>query len=533
MATGSIEARVAIVGGGIGGAFAASWLRNATEGTRLHIEVFESASRIGGRTFDTGELRPDDEQKPIELGAAIAIVQNRYVADAAAELGLSREMRSEAVGRGQGLLAIVGKAPAGFTAGPRSLVFEESSWTIQTLTRLSWRYGLRNLARLRSQGAKFIRNFSRLYEEQEQGHAFASVDELLNVGSMQGWPRRSCEEAVGGLVGDRARISEELVAGLAHNNYGQDWAQMGALCCFTAIAPLAAGGSKAAFSVVGGNAGLARGLFAKAGAKVHLAHRVTAVTRTEKPTAGAFNVHFAKEAGEQDSATFDHVIFAAPCPSPDAVPPDGEGNLLALCDRRVEYQPVYVTLVWGLLSPSYFGKLESTAVRALNEDFSDIFTSSDAPTPFRSIGRFDEAKAPGPKRTVKPDLTDKCDAVYSEQPTPRWKLFSSRPLEPTELADIFICHDESLTIRHAWDSPGAYPLSRPRTHNASFILHESERGGLLLHPSAIEAATSAMEVVAVAARNAALLVSQRVLHSGAQLDEVTESRSTGGERDEL
>ena len=36
------------------------------------------------------------------------------------------------------------------------------------------------------------------------------------------------------------------------------------------------------------------------------------------------------------------------------------------------------------------------------------------------------------------------------------------------------------------------------------------RGGLLLHPSAIEAATSAMEVMAVAATNAALLVRQRL-----------------------
>ena len=46
-------------------------------------------------------------------------------------------------------------------------------------------------------------------------------------------------------------------------------------------------------------------------------------------------------------------------------------------------------------------------------------------------------------------------------------------------------------------------------HALSFFL-----GALLLHPSAVEAATSAMEVVAVSGANAALLVAQRI--GGAQ-----------------
>lgn len=45
------------------------------------------------------------------------------------------------------------------------------------------------------------------------------------------------------------------------NNYGQPWAPSGALCCFTAVAPLAAGGSSAARRIVGGNARLAEALF--------------------------------------------------------------------------------------------------------------------------------------------------------------------------------------------------------------------------------------------------------------------------------
>lgn len=93
------------------------------------------------------------------------------------------------------------------------------------------------------------------------------------------------------------------------------------------------------------------------------------------------------------------------------------------------------------------------------------------------------------------------------QPTPRWKLFSNARLDAAVLGEIFICHEEHVTVRHEWD---AYPLSRPRTADSSFVLHETPKGGLLLHPSAIEVATSAMEVVAVSARNAALLVAQKL-----------------------
>jgi hypothetical protein len=48
-------------------------------------------------------------------------------------------------------------------------------------------------------------------------------------------------------------IARELVAGLMLNNYGQDWRTANGLVCMTAVAPLAAGGSEAAWSVAGGN----------------------------------------------------------------------------------------------------------------------------------------------------------------------------------------------------------------------------------------------------------------------------------------
>ena len=58
-------------------------------------------------------------------------------------------------------------------------------------------------------------------------------------------------------------------------------------------------------------------------------------------------------------------------------------------------------------------------------------------------------------------------------------------------------------LRQNWTSPGAYPKSTPLPHfpppgaaSHSFVLDEHGRGGLY-YPSALEGATSAMEVMAV------------------------------------
>ena len=65
--------------------------------------------------------------------------------------------------------------------------------------------------------------------------------------------------------------------------------------------------------------------------------------------------------------------------------------------------------------------------------------------------------------------------------------------------------------RHAWNAPGAGLPDQPAAPTGKtqgdrgFVLDETARG-TLLHPSAIEASTSAMEVVAVAGANAVRLV---------------------------
>ena len=154
----------------------------------------------------------------------------------------------------------------------------------------------------------------------------------------------------------------------------------------------------------------------------------------------------------------------------------------------MEYQTVHTTLVNGELDPTYFGMHEEDAA-ALN-NLTDILTTPHAMARFNSIGRYADAPAEG---------------GY-----PRWKFFSSTPLDTKVLDEVLKEWEGSSVLRHTWDSPGAYPRSSKRyaEFESSFILDETSRGSVLF-PSALELGTSAMEVMAVAAKNVALLVADK------------------------
>ena len=99
------DLRIGVVGAGVGGAFSAHFLRELL-GVNATIEVFDANERAGGRVLDTTTLL--GEPLAQELGASMAITQNRYVRDAADKLGLKRRSLRDSPGRGSGRLAVVG-----------------------------------------------------------------------------------------------------------------------------------------------------------------------------------------------------------------------------------------------------------------------------------------------------------------------------------------------------------------------------------------------------------------------------------------
>ena len=502
------DLRIGVVGAGVGGAFTTKFLREL--GVNATIEVFDANERAGGRVLDTTTLL--GEPLAQELGASMAITQNRYVRDAADKLGLKRRSLRDSPGRGSGRLAVVGADGA--------IAFTESGFAPLTVARLLRRYGGRSLRNVKGVASEFIANFSRLYDAQDAGRAFRSPRDLLAEASMEEWPARACGAALGEVA---AEGTAELVEALMRNNYGQAAAPAGALCCFTAVAPLAAGGSKAAFKIEGGNAQLAARLLARANASTRFGHRVTAVERSSAPAGGGepsrpFRLRFVGADKVEGSRRFDYVVLAAP-PTPKLELSELRG---AAWLRRggLEYTRVHTTLVWGLLDPAAFGRARSRReVRELNA-FGDVLVAGGGGgLNISSFGRIDatDAKGGGAAAAAPAAAVAGC-ADYPGVAVPRWKLFSPAALDDAALGRALVWHDPGTVVRHAWETPGAYPLSRPRDADGdgalaagrdAFVLDELP-GGMVLFPSALEAATSAMEVAAVGAKNAALLVAAHI-----------------------
>lgn len=75
-------AKVAVIGAGIGGCFAAKFLRE-NGGKKLDIHVFaKKGSKVGGRT---GVCQLDGHQ--YEMGASVIHSDNKYLSDAAKKHG--------------------------------------------------------------------------------------------------------------------------------------------------------------------------------------------------------------------------------------------------------------------------------------------------------------------------------------------------------------------------------------------------------------------------------------------------------------
>ena len=249
--------RIAVIGGGIGGASFTRFLRQ--EVPEAQITLFERADTVGGRVLSS------DDADNIELGASMAIQQNKYMWEIAGSLGLERRMAEERHGRGSGKLAIVSGGP---TVGgvPRAVAFLESDYKAATILSMLWRYGPLHFFRLRSQGQALITAFEALYKAQDEKKIFRGPESLWQEASMERFTQMNCSQAMDELLGSHSLlIVKELVAGLMYNNYGQDWRSANALVCLTAVAPLAAGGSKAAWSVVGGNRRMIQGLLEECG----------------------------------------------------------------------------------------------------------------------------------------------------------------------------------------------------------------------------------------------------------------------------
>ncbi|CAB1318431.1 unnamed protein product [Coregonus sp. 'balchen'] len=192
--------RIAVVGAGIGGTATAYFLRQEF-GAAVKIDVFEPGT-VGGRlaTQNIGDYE-------YETGGAVIHPLNLHMKHFLERLGLSQ--RRDVPGK----MAIF---------DGKELIFEESDWFIGNFLRLLWRYGF-NFLRMQMWVESVLDKFMRIYQYQQFGYSFTSVEKLLHAMGGDDFltlANQTLEEAMLG-EGFSQSFLNDVVAPVTRVNYGQ------------------------------------------------------------------------------------------------------------------------------------------------------------------------------------------------------------------------------------------------------------------------------------------------------------------------
>ncbi len=432
---------VAIVGGGIAGCSAASFLRRAL-GDEATISVYERAGLVGGRlaTLNVGGV-------DVEAGGTIIHETNRYMAGFVEELGLTRVEPHQGENGGGG-----GGDSVGVWDGKR-LVFRTYDSALRTKFGAVRRYGLLAPLRLQRAVTRSVALWNAVYDRLEAGHGFDSPSSMLAELGLDGMVDRDGRQWLSD-EGVRGRFVDEYADGVGRIMYGQD-VSMNAFA--TSIALAGAGLAGSLFSVGGGNRLVCEGLLRKAGATLHVESDVVGLSGHDSEPGAT--VEFA----DGTSRRHDVVVLATP------TGPAGLSltnlNLPAAATRERPFQTTWATFVVGAPRPEYFGAANADSMP------DTVLTVEDEAIPFSSLGLV----------SASPDGS----SIY--------KLFSRE--EPSEalLDEIFARRIVTEQLRWA-----AYPVLRP---DRACGLSPFKLGAGLFWVNAMEFATSTMETEAVAARN--------------------------------
>ncbi|XP_017566706.1 prenylcysteine oxidase [Pygocentrus nattereri] len=453
--------KIAVIGGGIGGTAAAYFLRQEF-GPSVKIDVFE-AGPVGGR-LATENIRGHD----YEIGGSIIHPLNLHMKHFVDRLGLSTR-------------AEVPSKVAIFDG--KELTFEESDWFIVNFLRMLWRYGL-NSIRMHMWVEGILDKFMRIYQYQQFGYSFSSVERLLHAmggDSFLMLLNQTLEEAM--LANGFSQVFiNDIVTPISRVNYGQSVR----LSAFVGTVSLA-GANSGLWAVDGGNKRVCSGLLYNSKAELIQA-RVVSVSVKMRPSrsgtvANFYELNYVGDSGPAHSL-YDIVIVATPLHqglsdisfsgfSPP-IPSHFPGR----------YHQTVATLVLGRLNMSYLGSNHKPA------DFvvSEILTTDNEALAINSLGSLHPVHIP---------------QGYRQPPASEskvWKVFSQEPLSEEQLGEIFVSREGVWEKRWL-----AYPsYSPPQRRMPPFTLHDR-----LFYLNTIEWAASCMEMSAISARNMALLAHHR------------------------
>ncbi|XP_066062397.1 prenylcysteine oxidase 1 [Chamaea fasciata] len=458
-------ARIAVVGGGIGGSAAAYFLRQKF-GPGVQLHVLEKAA-LGGRLHTL-----DVEGAAYEAGGSVIHPLNLHMKHFVKELGLS-------VASPEGSLAGVYNG--------EEFVFEESSWSFLNLLKLLWHYGF-NPLRMSMWVEDILDKFMRIYRYQMHDYAFSSNERLLHAlggNDFMQLLNQTIDEAMQ-KAGFSQKFINEVVCPTMRVNYGQGVTING----FVGAVSLA-GVQSGLWSVKGGNKLVCSGLIYSSKAEV-IPGTVVSIEPKTRPSRGGdpgkvYEVTYNTSSGLTGD-TYDIVLIAAPL-----------GRKLAnITFRNFDppipefpnpYHQTVTTLVHGRLNASFFGYHDPQAFH-----LGAIFTTDNPKLFINSLGVVSPVGATGRKLLLQ-------SAV--------WKVFSKEELTKEQLNLLFSSYD-SVKVK-PWL---AYPEYSAPERFPPLVLHEQ-----LYYLNGLERAASAMEMSAIAARNAALLAFHRWRGHSASIDQ--------------
>lgn len=436
--------RIAIIGGGIGGASTSHFLTELLNES-LKIDLYE-AKTIGGRL---ATVKIDNIE--VEAGGSIIHPKNMYMQKFVKLLGLEHNSPYE--------------EKYGIWNG-NEFVYKESAWYIVSVAKLFYRYGFQ-LHKLKRHIDNIIEDFGKIYTLQDNGKSFANVTALLSAMNKD-FPKSLQMSLKNYLtqMGFTERLIDEVVQSITVINYGQDVN----IQSFVGLISLAGAGVDL-WSVKGGNKGVPEHLIYRNKHVNVIPSRVTKIRNiTDSNDSSHYEVTYMnKDSTDSMTSNYDIVIIAAPLTHDQEFLiefVDFPDDLVFLGD----YQTTYATFINGDLNPRYFD---------LQEALSVILSCNPNKTKISSIGKVNPVDG----------STDISSQI--------WKIFSRESVETNLLNNMFSHVTEKKEI--AWK---AYPHYSSTTNVllGKFKLHDA-----LYHVNAIEWAGSAMEMSAIAGRNVAIL----------------------------
>ncbi len=439
--------RVAVIGGGIGGASTAFHLRQLLP--NVSIDVFEREARVGGRIDHV------DVDGAVETGASMWIGQNRLLHEFAVRAGLPVVRKA-----GSGLLGVW---------NGHDMVFRSSVFMPVTMIRALWRYGLasRDVQQLVDET---VARFSRIYDIPPWNSV---VDLFSDELALKNLTQVTLETFLAARGISQTYI-DELASAAVRVNYGQSQAQISAFAGLVTLAAM----SSDAFQLAGGNVQIVDAMLRRADASVRLqtpAYRIEKLSPLSAATSPSTVWQrvvklFDKAAAPHEAAAptarflvngepFDYVVLATPV--------ELSSKLQFVGVRRPKeraFQSTHTLIVSGV--PAATRELETVLTTESAEPGAD-FTS------FALQKRFANGTA-----------------VF--------KVFSRRPLDERVLQSAFADGGFTVHWRKAWR---AYTVLSPTAPSEWSDAVLDDDGAL--YTSALESCVSTMETAALAGRNAA------------------------------